>query len=387
MKVVVRVKLLPSPEQARALQATLGACNRAANAASRVAFDTGATHKYALQQRVYTALKAEFGLSAQPAVRVIGKVADAYTTRTTHLRNGLLGREGAKRRERAESTPIRFRPDAAQPFDARCLSWQVDTRTVSIWTTQGRMKDLAFTGSPDQLKTLAEHRQGESDLIVQDGVWFLAATCEVPEKALNTDPVGFVGVDLGIVEIATTSTGQRHAGRALNRYRRRQNRLRAKLQKKNTKSAKRVLKRLRRRETRRAKDVNHRISKSIVERAERTGHGIALEDLKGIRGRVRQAKRQRAALHSWSFAQLRDFITYKARRAGVPVVVVDPAYSSQSCSECDHTSRRNRPSRAVFACTECGVVLHADTNASRNLARRGVVVWNAGRYVSRPRPS
>ncbi|NYJ32266.1 RNA-guided endonuclease InsQ/TnpB family protein [Nocardiopsis aegyptia] len=386
MKVVVRIKLLPSPEQAQALQATLDACNRAASAASQVAFDTGTTHKYALQKRVYTTLKAEFGLSAQPAVRVVGKVADAYTTRTTHLRNGLLGRQGSKRRARTESTPIRFRPDAAQPFDARCLSWQLDARTVSIWTTRGRMKDLAFTGSPDQLTMLAEHRQGESDLLCLDGVWFLSATCEVPEKPLNTDPAGFVGVDLGIVEIATTSTGDRFAGRGLNRYRRRQNRLRAKLQRKNTKSAKRVLKRLRRREARRARDVNHRISKSIVERAERTGHGIALEDLKGIRGRVRQAKHQRSTLHSWGFAQLRDFITYKARRAGVPVVVVDPAYSSQSCSECDHTSRRNRPSRAVFSCTACGVVLHADTNASRNLARRGEVVWNAGRLSAAPTP-
>ncbi|MFE3459653.1 RNA-guided endonuclease InsQ/TnpB family protein [Nocardiopsis aegyptia] len=387
MKVVVRIKLLPSPEQAQALQATLDACNRAANAASQVAFDTGTTHKYALQQRVYTALKAEFGLSAQPAVRVIGKVADAYTTRTAHLRNGLLGREGSRRRIKAESAPIRFRLDAAQPFDARCLSWQLDARTVSIWTTHGRMKNLAFTGSPEQLKTLAEHQRGETDLLRLDGIWYLSATCEVPEKPLNTEPVGFVGVDLGIVEIATTSTGQRHAGRALNRYRKRQNRLRAKLQRKNTKSAKRVLKRLRRREARRAKDVNHRISKSIVERAERTGHGIALEDLKGIRGRVRQAKKNRATLHSWSFAQLRDFITYKARRAGVPVVVVDPAYTSQTCSECDHTSRTNRPSRAVFACRSCGVVLHADINASRNLARTGVVVWNAGRLSAASTPS
>ncbi|GAB3692991.1 hypothetical protein GCM10028793_12740 [Nocardiopsis oceani] len=178
----------------------------------------------------------------------------------------------------------------------------------------------------------------------------------MPEARLNEEPSGFAGVDLGIVEIATTPTGQRYAGRQLNRYRKRQNRLRAKLQAKNTKSAKRQLKRQRRKEARRARDVNHQISKHIVERAERTGHGIALEDLQGIRGRVRQAKHQRAMLHSWSFAQLRDFLSYKARRAGVPVVVVDAAYTSQSCSACDHTSRHNRPSRSVFACRGCGVV-------------------------------
>ena len=384
---MVRVKLLPSPEQAQALQATLRSCNEAADHASRIAQTTGARDKYALQRAVYHELKARFGLSAQPTVRVLGKVADAYTTRQANLKAGNLGRKGSPRRARIESTPIGFRPDAAQPFDDRCLSWQMDARTVSIWTVAGRMKNLDFTSSPDQLKLLAEYRQGESDLLCQDGQWFLAATCEVPEQEENPDPVGFVGVDLGIVEIATTSTGDRFAGRHLNRYRRRQNRLRAKLQAKNTKSAKRVLKRLRRREARRARDVNHRISKSIVERAERTDHGIVLEYLKGIRGRVRQAKRNRSALHSWSFAQLRDFIGYKARRVGVPVLIVDPAYTSQTCSECDHTSRGNRPSRNRFACRQCGVMLHADVNASRNLAHRGQVAWNAGRRSTAPTPT
>ncbi|MEU3307544.1 RNA-guided endonuclease InsQ/TnpB family protein [Nocardiopsis sp. NPDC055551] len=387
MKLVVRVKLLPSPEQAQALQATLRACNEAADHASQVAQSTGATDKYLLQKAVYHELKGRFGLSAQPTVRVIGKVCDAYTTRHANLKAGNLGRKGSQRRKRVASTPIGFRSDAAQPFDDRCLSWQMDARTVSIWTVSGRMKNLDFTTSPDQLKLLTEYRQGESDLLCQDGQWFLAATCEVPERVENPDPVGFVGVDLGIVEIATTSTGDRFAGRHLNRQRRQQNELRAKLQRKNTKSAKRVLKRLRRRETRRARDVNHTISKRIVERAERTDHGIVLEDLRGIRGRVRQAKRNRSALHSWSFAQLRDFVTYKARRVGVPVLVVDPAYTSQTCSECDHTSRRNRPSRNRFVCQSCGVMLHADVNASRNLAHRGQAAWNAGRQSTAPTPT
>ncbi len=326
-------------------------------------------------------------MSAQPTVRVIGKVCDAYTTRQANLKAGNLGRKGSPRRQRATSTPISFRLDAAQPFDDRCLSWQMDARTVSIWTVSGRMKNLDFTTSPEQLKLLTEYRQGESDLLCQDGQWFLASTCEVPERVENPDPAGWVGVDLGIVEIATTSTGDRFAGRHLNRQRRQQSELRAKLQAKNTKSAKRVLKRLRRREARRARDVNHRISKRIVERAERTDHGIVLEDLRGIRGRVRQAKQQRSMLHAWGFAQLRDFIAYKARRVGVPVLVVDPAYTSQTCSECDHTSRRNRPTRNRFVCRSCGVVLHADVNAARNLAHRGGVAWAAGRRSTAPAPT
>jgi hypothetical protein len=91
---------------------------------------------------------------------VIVKVADAYTTRTANPDTGNLGRKGSAKRKRVASSPITFRPNAAQPFDDRCLSWRMDTRTVSIWTTQGRVKDLPFISSPEQLELLAQHRQG-----------------------------------------------------------------------------------------------------------------------------------------------------------------------------------------------------------------------------------
>jgi IS605 OrfB family transposase len=244
----------------------------------------------------------------------------------------------------------------------------LDARTVSLWTFQGRLKDVPFACSPDQLKVLAECKWGESDLLQRDGVWFLLVTVTVPDSTEYT-PDGFVGVDLGIVNIATTSDGRIMAGRRLNRYRRRQLRLRAKLQAKGTTSAKRLLKRQRRKESRRSRDANHCISKRIVAEAEHTSRGIALEDLKGIRQRVRQRKPQRAALHSWAFAQLGSFIAYKAKRAGVPVVHVNPAYSSRECAECAYTHRHNRICQATFTCRSCGVVAHADRNASRGATR------------------
>jgi putative transposase len=73
------------------------------------------------------------------------------------------------------------------------------------------------------------------------------------------------------------------------------------------------------------------------------------------------------------------FIVYKARRAGVPLVFVDPAYTSQMCCQCQHIDRRNRVDPDLFICRGCGVVAHADRNASRNIAQRGETVWNAGR--------
>ncbi|WP_066936299.1 RNA-guided endonuclease InsQ/TnpB family protein [Microtetraspora fusca] len=373
MKLVMQVKLLPDAATQAALRETLTLCNRAANHASRRAFTTGVKGKTSLQRLVYGELKA-MGLSAQPAIHAIRKVAGAYATLNGNLKAGNYGPQGSKRRAAVESSPVRFRKDAAQPFDDRCLSWQLDARTVSIWTVRGRLGRIPFACSPAQLDMLTRYRRGESDLVFRGGAWYLYATCEAPVPDVY-DPDGFLGVDLGIANIATTSDGIRHAGRQLNQVRHRNRRLRSRLQAKGTKSAKRLLRRRSGREARFAADTNHRIAKSIVTEAERTCRGIALEDLGGIRERVRLRKPQRVTLHSWAFHQLGTFIAYKAQRRGVPVVYVDPAYTSKGCSVCGHIDKRNRPDQATFACTSCGFAEHADVNAARNIAARGVAGW------------
>ncbi|MET8416796.1 RNA-guided endonuclease InsQ/TnpB family protein [Streptomyces sp. NPDC005134] len=186
------------------------------------------------------------------------------------------------------------------------------------------------------------------------------------------------------MNIAATSDGGKHSGRRINRKRENDRKLRRKLQQKNTKSAKRRARKYAGREVRRNKDINHKISKRIVAEAERTGRGVALETLTGIRERVRLRKPQRTTLHSWPFAQLGSFIAYKAKKAGVPVAYVDPAYTSQECSQCHHVERGNRPSQAVFACRSCGFVDHADHNSSRNIAHRGWWSWVCGVQSTAP---
>jgi putative transposase len=384
VKLVVQVKLLPTPLQAAALEVTLQACNEAATWAASVAFEKDALRPLPLRKHTYAEIRGRWGLGAQAAQHAIKKTCDAYTTLKTNLRAGRYGRPGTKRHTRASGKPVTFRPQAAQPYDDRMLSWQHKQRTVSIWTTAGRMKGVAFTGQAEQLAVLAAHRRGESDLLRRDGKWFLIATCEIPEKDLNAHPIGFLGVDLGIVNIAATSDGERHFGRRINRKREGDRELRSKLQKKGTKSAKRRAKKYAGREARRNKDINHKISKRIVAEAERTGRGIALETLTGIRERARLRKPQRTTLHSWPFAQLGGFIAYKARRAGVPVIYIDPAYTSQECSQCHHIERGNRPDQASFACRSCGFVEHADHNASHNIARRGWMAWVCGAQSTAP---
>ncbi|EFL14470.1 RNA-guided endonuclease TnpB family protein [Streptomyces sp. C] len=377
MKIVAQVKLMPEADQAAALRSTLRTVNESACWVSAVAFERGVPREYELRKHTYAELKAR-GLGAQTAQHVIKKTRDAYATLRANIRAGNLGRPGSKRRRKAESKPIAFRPEAAQPYDDRCLSWQYDQQTVSIWTTAGRLKKVRFACSPDALRMLREHRKGESDLMERDGLFYLIATIDLPEPEVF-EPDGFLGVDLGIAHIATTSTGYRAAGRGLNRHRKRQLDLRKKLQAKGTKSAKRLLKKRSRKEARHAANVNHIVSKTIVTTAERTGRGIALETLTGIRDRVRHRKDQRTTLHSWSFHQLASFVEYKAKRAGVPLVYVDPAYTSQQCSECGHIDRKNRIDQATFACRSCGALMHADDNASHNIGRKGETVWIAGR--------
>ncbi|WP_211116550.1 RNA-guided endonuclease InsQ/TnpB family protein [Glycomyces buryatensis] len=375
---VVQMKLLPTPEQAAALAATLRAVNDAANWTSQTAFAHGVPREYALRQHTYTSLKAERGLGSQVAQLVIKKTCHAYATIAGLIKAGRLQ---GKRAAKATAKPVTFRPDAAQAFDDRCLSWQMDARTVSIWTVQGRKRNIAFTGHPDQLKTLERYRRGESDLVCRDGSWFLIAAVDVPDAEANADPVDFLGVDMGIVNIATTSDGYNHAGAGLRRYRKRMAKVRAELQAKATKSAKKKLKARARREARAVKDQNHRIAKQLVTSAERTGRGIGMEDLAGIRDRVRLTAAQRGELNAWSFHQLQTFIAYKAKRAGVPVVVVDARNTSRRCPRCGHTTKANRPTRDHFACVGCGLAGPADQVAAVNVRDRARKTWA---FVSTP---
>ncbi len=126
------------------------------------------------------------------------------------------------------------------------------------------------------------------------------------------------------------------------------------------------------RQSRFQKGVNHTIAKQIVAHAKALGHGLALEDLTGLRERTEPtvSKRLRRRLGNWGFAHLRHCLQYKAALAGVAVSLVDPAYTSQTCSVCGHCEKGNRQSQALFSCKACGFTLHADQNAALNLSAR-----------------
>ena len=349
MKLIAQIKLLPTPEQAQALRKTLEVANAACNSISEQAWESQTFKQFPIHKLTYYAVKEMFGLSAQVVVRCISKVADAYK----------LDRK-VKRI---------FKPHGAIAFDDRILTYKLDRMELSIWTVEGRQK-MSFACGKRQLELL-KGQHGESDLCLVKGKFYLMVVCDV-ETPKPIDVEGVLGVDLGLVQIAATSDGGGFSGAAIEDNRRKFGHRRSNLQKKQTKSATRKLKKISGVQSRFQKNINHVISKGLVKIAQDTRRAIGLEDLTGIHEAPVRSK-QRARHANWAFYDLRTKIEYKAERAGVPVIFVDPRYTSQMCNECGCVDRANRKSQSVFLCVQCGFSTSADTNASRNIRDRATV--------------
>lgn len=344
------LKLTPTSEQYSALLATMERFNAACNAIARVAFELKTANKIRLQRVVYEDIRKNFGLSAQMTVRAIAKTCEAY-----------------KRDKKIQPS---FRPHGAMVYDQRVLSWKALDR-VSRLSLNGRILVPVALGEYQAVRL--SRIRGQVDLVYRNGTFYLAVVVDLAEPPQEDIPNGFLGVDLGIKNIAVDSDGGSFSGSTVNGLRYRHARLRQRLQSKGTKSAKRLLKKRRRKESRFVTNENHRIAKILMTKAKDTYRGIALEDLKGIRDRITVHKAQRRQQHAWAFHQLRSFIEYKARLAGVPVVLVDPRNTSRTCITCGHVDKKNRPTRDNFKCVECGFAGPADTIAAANISRRATV--------------
>ncbi len=352
MKQTMLLKLAPTTEQAQVLLDTMHAFNAACDYIAEQAFESQVANKFELQKMTYGELRTTYHLPAQLAIRAISKTTDVY--------------------KRDKSIQPTFRPEGAIVYDERVMSFKgIDT--VSLLTISGRVLAPFRFGAYQQSRMDAI--KGQADLIYRNGTFYLAVTLEVPEPTPDT-PDGTLGVDLGIINLATDSSGETFSGQAVEKTRQRFHTLRQRLQKRGTQSARRHLKKLSGREKRFRKNTNHIISKRIVQKAKAHHQGIAIEDLRHIResSEARLRRSQRARHSSWSFFQLRFFLQYKATLAGVPLHTVDPAYTSRTCSVCGHCEKANRKSQACFVCQQCSHTDNADRNAAINISRASVMV-------------
>jgi IS605 OrfB family transposase len=356
----MQLQLLPDTTQSDALRTIVERFNEAATWLAGLAFQQQCANKVELQKLAYYDLRARFDLPADTAIRCIAQVVEAY-----------------KRDKTVQPT---FRPHAAVPFSMGKNIGFKGPAHVSISTLIGRVVVPFIMGKYQAERFGFAH--GQADLVLRrDGKWFLLVTVDLPEG--TPLPISdFIGVDLGVVNLATTSDAQTHTGDDIEacrtRYARRRQRLqkaahRSQLHGKRPKNIRRALQRTARREAAFRREVNHVISKKLVASATDTLRGVALENLEGIRQRTPFRQAQRAKMSGWAFAQLRSFTEYKSRLAGIPVVLVDPKHTSQECSACGHISRSNRRTQALFSCRACGFEANADFNAALNIRSRALV--------------
>ena len=362
MLLTAHLKLLPDEEQRPLLLAYMERSNQACNKVSEIAFHDQNWNRVKLQRRCYYGVRGEFGLSAQTTILAIRKVADSYRTDVENIR--IRNRSRPKGEPKEELKRHKFKTHGAVSYDARCLSWK-DRDKVSILTLEGRIVVPIVLSEKYADLDLTTVR-GEVDLLYRKGEFYLAVSYEVPELA-EYRSIDFIGVDMGRKNIASTSDGQLFCGDDCEATRNRYVGLRGKYQSVGTKSAHKHLSKIDRKESDFKKNENHRISKELVSQAKGTGRGIALEELTYIPRLRAVNKAQRDGSSKWAFRQLRSFIEYKAKLFGVPLILVNPAYTSQKCSICGFVDENNRTSQSSFVCLRCGHSEHADLNASKNI--------------------
>jgi putative transposase len=367
MQRTIRLKLTPSPVQADALTETSRLFTQAFNRFVELGWDAGVSNATKLHYLAYYPIRSEL-----PTLN-----SNLINTARAKAAEAIKSAFALKKLERTVSMPI---SDACPPrYNVHTYKVDWESQTVRI-SLVGERQTIRFN-VPDYNAAYAGYPVDTADLLFRHGRWWLHVVVTVPAPEIApTDQI--VGIDLGITRPAVTSNNRFLGKRAWKAIEGKLFHLKRALQKQGTKSAKRHLKRVRHKQARFRRNTDHILSKQIVASAE-SGGTIVLENLTDIRKRTNIRKRTATSrrVHSWSFAQLKSFVVYKAEERGCTVVAVDPRHTSQMCSCCGHTARNNRRSRGRFVCQKCGYELHADLNAARNIAAKyhtSVAIRDAG---------
>ena len=263
----------------------------------------------------------------------------------------------------------KFRPTSIS-LDIRTFLYKEETQTVGVTLKCGRHYFKLSVGGYQIALLKAQTPTSATLKKTHQGDYYINFIVDIP-----TQPTGkihsVIGVDLGRRDIATTSTGKSWDGKQITVVRDRYSKTRAGVQSKRTRNSRRLMRRLSGRERRFQEWVNHNISKTLVQDAKSLKAALAFEDLTGIRDSLNEqprSKTERRRTNNWAFYQLRLFTGYKSKLAGVPVVFVPPAYTSQTCSRCHriHPDRKKSyRSGKKFRCGHCGLEHDADENAAK----------------------
>jgi putative transposase len=277
-----------------ALTETQQQFNAAASWIATVCWDQHITNTNTAHHRVYGQTRARFRLGAQLAVCARAKAMEAIKAVKTQNAERLTRWRTDVQRRRAAGRSVPPPPEAGNcPQFGRRGSIRYDARTyrllaldrVSLNTLRGRITSRLILGKRQHEMLIDPAWEiGGAELVWRRGIYYLHVTQHREAPALSSPQGGeAIGIDLGIVHVATDSTGERFTGAHVRKARSRYVARRAALQHVGTKSAKRRLKQMSGRERRYMNDVNHRIAKTLVHKAVVSRKALALEDLTGLK--------------------------------------------------------------------------------------------------------
>lgn len=254
---------------------------------------------------------------------------------------------------------------------------------VSFLTTQGYKKDNSriyvplIIGSDYQKEYIKkvvakEYKLSGSDLVKKNKNYFIHLTfskeINIPKLNSSFQPIG---IDIGINNLAVVSVAQQKnpvkffSGKRLI-WKLKQT------QKKNAEFQENCNLRLQRKLNQELVDyrdfLNHQISSYVVKRAlELEKPVIVLENLRHIQKTTKHRKKYKNIFFNWSFRKLQEQIMYKANWEGIPVLFIEPNYTSQICPNCVSTNKRVKHN---YKCSHCGYQANSDFVGSVNIAKK-----------------
>lgn len=354
-----------------------------------------------LQKHLYQTIREAYELKAQMTISAFKTVTARYKAV----------------KEQMGQSPYKYLDEHKKPhYIKRTLEWM--QKPIVFHRPQAdlvRGRDYAFVKDGLSLNTLEKRvvvaydvpecfkdyfdgtwSFGTGKLVNLNGEWYfhIPMTKSIPDTFDASKPKHVVGIDRGLRFLATTydETGHTefYSGADILKKRDTFNAVRAQLQSKGTKSAKRALKRISGRENRWMTDVNHQLSKTLVEK-----YGadtlFVIEDLTGVSFADSNLKNRTAKgrneLHSWAFYQLEQFLMYKASAAGSAVIKVPADYTSQRCPKCGRILKENRHHDThEYICDCCGYRSNDDRVGAMNIYQLGTMYVSGDtnpRYGSR----
>jgi len=345
----IKFKLEMSKEGKEILRQTMFLSNQVFNEIAKYGFDNHTCSKVSVHHATYYPIREKYPELPCSIVQGIRDVAC----------------------EALKSVDLKKLPESKQysaiRYNKRVCNINRSKKQVTLASIKGRVK--ATFPIPEYYKQYLSWELRTSTLSYnkQQDTFYLHVTIHKQ----SPEPVGdkVLGIDRGIVNIAVTSNNHFFNSKAVKNVRAKYAHLKAKLQAKGTRSAKKLLRKISGKEKRFVTWVNHNVSKETVAMPFDV---FAIEDLTSIRvqNRTKGIEFTRK-LNNWAFYELEQFLKYKAEALDKSVVTIDPRYTSQKCSNCGHIYKGNRKGNS-FYCVKCGFSLHADLNAARNIAQMGI---------------